>query len=243
VAWPVTVVNTIVADSLDYVATELEAATGGKGGEAKLQAAVSALLQKIIKEHKRVLFNGDGYDKAWHAEAEKRGLPNFRNTVDALPVLRSKKNIDLFKKFNVLGKQEVESRAHIFTEKYIKQVLIEAETMLAMANTQILPAAIRHQTELAEAVAATEAADVDASDLRLSLREHAGLVTELRGFIAALDQAVAHEDGDPAAHAVHIRDAIVPAMTEVRRLADELETRVADDLWPLPGYREMLSIK
>lgn len=244
VAWPVTVVNTIVADSLDHIADELEKALGGKPSEGKLMPAVGALLQKIIKQHKRVLFNGDGYDAAWHKEAEKRGLPNLRNTADALPALKAKKNIDLFKRFNVLNKQEVESRAHIFAEKYCKQVLIEAETMVSMANTQVMPAAIRQQTELAEGVAATAAADVDDPGLRKTLDEHVARVGRLREAVAAVEEAVAHNGGgDPFSHAQHVRDELVPAMVQLREVADELETRIAEDLWPLPSYREMLSIK
>jgi glutamine synthetase len=205
---------------------------------------VGALLQKIIKQHKRVLFNGDGYDVAWHKEAEKRGLPNLRNTADALPALKAKKNIDLFKRFNVLNKQEVESRAHIFAEKYCKQVLIEAETMVSMANTQVMPAAIRQQTELAEGVAATAAADVDDPGLRKTLDEHVSRVGRLRAALAAVEEAVAHNGGgDPFSHAQHVRDELVPAMVQLREVADELETRIAEDLWPLPSYREMLSIK
>jgi glutamine synthetase len=241
VAWPVTVINTIVAESLDYVATELEKV---KGNSAKLQQAVASLLQKIIKEHKRVIFNGDGYDIAWHAEAEKRGLPNFKNTVAALPILRSKKSIDLFKRYGVLSKQETESRAYIFAEKYVKQIIIEADTMVSMVNTQILPAGIRQQTELAEAVSATAAADVDDDDLRRTLQSHVILVGKTRAAVTSLDQLIDHHEGDdPFKHAQYLNDKVLPAMATLRELADELETRIAADLWPLPGYREMLSIK
>jgi glutamine synthetase len=244
VAWPVTVINTIVAESLDSVATELEKV---KGNGPKLQQAVAAILQKIIKEHKRVIFNGDGYDPAWHAEAEKRGLPNFRNTVDALPILRSRKSIELFKKYSVLSKQETESRAYIFAEKYVKQLTIEAETMVSMFNTQILPAAIRHQTELAEAVSATAAADVDDDELRQALQAHIAVITRARAAARQLEHASnghgGDHAGDPFKHAQHIRDKVLPAMAALREAVDELETRVAEDLWPLPGYREMLSIK
>jgi glutamine synthetase len=244
VAWPVTVLNTIVADSLSWIADDLEKAVGAKGGEAKLQGAVGTLLQRIIKQHKRVIFDGDGYDVSWHKEAEKRGLPNMRNTADALPVLKSKKNIDLFKKFSVLSKTEVESRAHIFAEKYCKQVIIEAETMVSMANTQILPAAVRHQTELAEAVTATEAAQVNDSDLRDNLSEHVAAVSRLRGAIAGLDKALTEHHGhDPFEHAAYLRDAVVPAMGVLREAADQIETRVAEDIWPIPSYRQMLSIR
>ncbi|MEK6701809.1 MAG: glutamine synthetase III, partial [Planctomycetota bacterium] len=153
VAWPTTVLNTMVADSLDYMCGELEKAIGKTTDEAKVLAAVRGVLQKVFKQHKRVLFNGDGYDKAWHDEAAKRGLPNHRETVSALSVLSSKKNVDLFKRFKVLTKIELDSREHIYLEKYNKQLLIEAETAVVMARTLVLPAAIRFQVELAEAVA------------------------------------------------------------------------------------------
>jgi glutamine synthetase len=247
VSWPVTVLNAIVADSLDYVATQLEKAVGksGTASEAKLQSAVSALLQKIVKQHKRILFNGDGYDPAWHAEAEKkRGLLNLRNTAAALPVLKTKKNLDLFKEFSILSKNELLSRTHIYAEKYVKQVLIEAETMVGMARTQILPAAIRQQTELAEGVAATASADVDDSELRGQLEEFVTLSAKLRGAIDALETAIEMDaHGDPIEHAQHLQDHAVGAMAELREAADALEMHVAADIWPLASYREMLSIK
>jgi len=242
-AWPATVLNTIVAESLDVVGTMLEKDIGKTHTEARLQAAVRAVLQKIVKQHRRVLFDGDGYTKEWHAEAAKRGLPNFKESVSALMTLGSRKNIELFKKYRVLNKVEVESREHIFLEKYNKQVLIEAETAIVIAKTQILPAAIRHQTELAEVVAATEAADVDAGDSRAALEEYAGLVSQLRKAIGKLDHSTAGHAADIHKHAEHIRDHVRPAMAELRAVADELEARIPRDLWPLPGYREMLTIK
>ncbi|MFN0132472.1 MAG: glutamine synthetase III [Phycisphaerales bacterium] len=239
VAWPVTVLNTIVADSLSFIADELEKAPKGK-----LPQAVSSLLARIIKEHKRVLFDGDGYDAAWHQEAERRGLPNHKNTASALPALKSKKAVDLFKRFKVLSKTELESRAHIFAEKYCKQVVIEAETMASMIRTQILPAAVRHQTQMAQAVSASASADVEDPDLRAALSEFVAMTSTLRATVARLEDAVAHQaGGDPFEHAVHIRDEIVPAMADARDAADALEGVVAADLWPLPTYREMLSIK
>ncbi|MBL9032157.1 MAG: glutamine synthetase III [Phycisphaerae bacterium] len=239
VAWPVTVVNTIVADSLSYIADELEKAPKGK-----LAPAVSSLLARIIKEHKRVLFDGDGYDVSWHQEAERRGLPNLKNTASALPALKSKKAIDLFRRFKVLSKTELESRAHIFAEKYCKQVVIEAETMASMIRTQVLPAAIRQQTQMAKAVAASASAEVDDADLRAALADFVGLTGRLRAAVAALEAAVAHQHAtDPFEHAAHIRDHIVPAMAEARDASDALEGVIAADLWPLPTYREMLSIK
>lgn len=247
VSWPVTVLNTIVADSLDYIATQLEKGLGKEGAknEDKLRSTVLGVLQKVVKEHKRIIFNGDGYDTAWHEEAEKkRGLLNLRNTAAALPVLKSKKNADLFKKYSVLKKDEVDSRAFIYAEKYVKQVTIEAETMLGMARTQILPAAVRQQTELAQAVEATAAADVDDSEMREQLEEFVSLVGALRQAIAGLEKHLAdHGHGDPFAHAKHMQAHVVPAMAELREAVDGLEQVVAADLWPLASYREMLAIK
>ncbi len=243
VAWPATVLNTIVADSLDFICTQLERALGKSPTPAKLEQAVRTVLQKIVKQHRRVIFNGDGYTKDWHEEAKKRGLPNFRETVAALEVVDAKKNIEVFKKFGVLSKDEVLSRQHIFFEKYIKQVLIEAETAVLMAQTQVLPAAVRHHTELAEAVASGEAADVDVSSIREALEEHAELVGNLREAIEKLEEAIDHEGGDPHDHAKHVRDKVRPAMGDLREVVDELEKTVARDHWPLPTYREMLVIK
>jgi glutamine synthetase len=243
VAWPATVLNTIVAESLDFMATELEKAVGKNSSPEKLQSAVRALLQKVVKQHKRVLFDGDGYTKEWHAEAAKRGLPNHRESVSALQTISSKKNVELFKKYGVLNKIEAESREHILLEKYVKQVLIEGETAIEMARTQILPAAIRFQTELAENVAATEAADIDATDSRNQLETVVALVSRLRAGIAKLQKATDKDVDGVHKHAEQIRDEVRPAMNALREVADELETMIPRDLWPLPSYREMTTIK
>jgi glutamine synthetase len=244
VAWPITVLNTIAADSLNHVCNELEKSLGKNPSEAKFQQTVLKLLQKLIKQHKRVIFNGDGYDKAWHDEAEKkRKLPNLRSSVDALQHVATKKNVDMFKKFRVLSKVELESREHIYLEKYVKQVTIEAETATLIARTQILPASIEHQRHLAEAVAATEAADVEPGDLRQALVDFANMVTSFRMSIEQLEKAGEFSGHDPLHHAKHIHSKVLPAMMEVRKFADALEANVASDLWPLPSYREMLTIK
>lgn len=243
-AWPTTVLNTIVADSLDKMCVELEKAIGkNSGNAAKVQAAVRAVLQGIVKKHKRVIFNGDGYDVAWHKEAAKRGLPNHRESVSALSVLTSKKNVQLFEKFKVLSKVESESRAHIYLEKYVKQLLIEAETAALMVRTLILPAAIRFQTELAEAVAATAAADVDPGETREQLEEYVELVDSLRKALARLEKESGHEGGDVHKHAEQVRDKVRPAMSDLREVVDALEQEIPADLWPLPTYREMLHVK
>ncbi len=242
-AWPNTVLNTMVTESLDDIATELEKAVGKNKSDATLQNAVRAILKGIIKKHKRVIFNGDNYSGEWHTEAAKRGLPNLKDSVDALPILKGKTAVELFRKYKVLSKAETESRAHIFLEKFNKQVMIEAETMISMARTLLLPAALDHQTRLAEAVSATLAADVECEDLRGSLETYADLVTRFRKAIDKLDEAAGHEDDDVLRHAKQIKAKLRPAMGELRTLADELETVVAADLWPIPTYRELLFIK
>lgn len=242
-AWPNTILNTMVAESLDYVANELEKALGKNPSPAKLQAEVRVLLKKLIKQHKRVIFNGDGYSKAWHEEAAKRGLPHLRDSVEALPVLKGKRALDLMSKYSVLSRIEMSSRAIIALEKYVKQVSIEAETMTAMARQLFIPAATQHQTQMAEAVASTMAADVDCEEQRQELTEFVGKVSRLKTATRNLEMALEHHDEDPMAHAQHIKKHVKPAMAELRSIVDELENVVSDDLWPIPSYRDMLFIK
>ncbi len=243
VAWPNTVLNTIVAESLDVVATELEKAAGVNPTPARMQSAVLAVLKRLIKEHKRVVFDGDGYSSDWHAAAAKRGLPHLKESVDAFPVLKSKKTVELFKKYGVLTKAEVESRHHIAVEKYVKQLVIEAETMVSIARTQIVPAALRHQRLLAETITATEGAGVDCDDTVQELTAFTGMVRDVRSGADALDAACAFHDDDGMKHALYIRAKVRPAMATLRAAVDALEPRVAADLWPLPTYRELLFLK
>jgi glutamine synthetase len=243
IAWPNTVLNTIVAESLDHVASELEKAVGSKPTPAKLQLGVIAVLKRLITDHKRVIFDGDNYSEEWHAEAERRGLPNLKDSVEALAVLRARKNAELFKKYGVLSPAEHESRTHIAIEKYIKQLAIEAETMVSIARGQVLPAALRHQHRIAEAVASTKAAGVDCADTVAALRSFCELVTRLRNATTAVEQASAHHDADPLTHAAQISRELKPAMAELRTTVDTLETLVAADLWPLPTYRDLLFLK
>jgi len=243
IAWPNTVLNTIVAESLDYVADQLEKAVGAKPTPAKLQAGVISVLKRLIKEHKRVIFDGDNYSEEWHAEAGRRGLPNLKDSVEAFGVLRARKNVDLFKKYGVLSKAEHDSRTHIMIEKYTKQLAIEAETMVSIARGQILPAALRHQKRMAETVTSTKAAGVDCADTTAALRSFVDLVTKLRNTTAAVEQASAHHDADPIKHAAQISRELKPVMAELRAIVDALENLVAADLWPLPTYRDLLFLK
>jgi len=244
IAWPNAVINTIVAESLDYIATELEKAVGTNPTEAKLKPAVKKLLKQVVKDHKRILFDGDNYSQEWHEEAAKRGLPILSDTVDALEALKAKKARDLFKKYGVLNPIELESRYETYIEQYATKIRIEADTMVSIAQNMILPAAVRYQGQLANTVAQTHAAEVPCEELRSSLEELCSLVCSFRAKASELQKLVddqrKHEGHDAAAY---LRDHVLPAMTEVRSLGDELEGIVADDLWPLPKYREMLFIK
>jgi glutamine synthetase len=241
IAGPNVVLNTIVAESIDFIATKLEADV--KGGKP-LNKAIQDLLPGILKESKKVVFNGDGYSEEWHKEAEKRGLPNLKNTVDAIPTIISKASIDLFGKYKVFTERELQARYTIFCEAYIKTINIEANLMVSIGRTMILPAAVRYQGELATAVNATKAAGVDCGAQMDLLKDYTGTLTTFQKALGALEHAQHHHaDGDAYAHAKHFRDHILPKMVDLRTAADKLETMVADDLWPLPTYQEMLFLK
>jgi glutamine synthetase len=243
IAFPNTVLNTIVAESLDVIATELEKAVGSKPSPAKLQDAVMKVLKKEIKEHKRVIFDGDNYSPDWHKEAAKRGLPILSDSVSSFAVLKSKKTADLFKAYGVLNKAEVESRYHIAVEKFVKQMGIEADTAVNMARTLVLGAALQQQELLASALGALDAAGVKAPDQKKALEEFVGLVSQLRKATARLEKANNVHTDDPLKHAQHIAKEVKPAMAELREVVDTLETQVSAEFWPLPSYSEMLFLK
>jgi glutamine synthetase len=243
IAWPNTVLNTIVAESLDHVAGELEKAAGAKATPEKVAQAAIGMVRKLIHEHKRIIFDGDNYSAEWHEEAKRRGLPILQDSVEAFPVLNSRKTADLFKKYGVLNKAEVDSRYHISVEKWVKQLGIEADTMGVMARTLILPAALEHQRRTAEALAATTGAGVEDKAGKAELTALVKLITEFRVAIDELEAEAAVQHEDPMAHARHIKAKVRPAMAEVRRLGDLLQLDVAADLWPMPVYRELLFLK
>ena len=240
IAGPLFILNTIVAESLDYVARELEEAMGGDA--SKLNDAVQKLLRSIVKQHKAIVFNGDNYSPAWHAEAKKRGLPNYANTVDALPRLIDKENVKLLADYKVLSERETHSRYEVYIERYCKEVRTEGLLSLNIARRMILPACYRYEKELASNVAALKSAGKRVK--RPTLDVVSRLVVGLEKAIDALQGTVdAHPKGDVLAHAKHYRDKVVPAMNAVRAAADALEDIVPDDLWPLPTYQEMLFIR
>jgi glutamine synthetase len=232
--------NTIVAESLDYIASQLEAAI--KSGK-DLTKAIQEALPPIVKEHKRVIFNGNNYAQEWHDEAAKRGLPNLKNTVEVLPVVTRKDTTELFAKYKVYSEKELTSRFNILAEAYVKTLNIEANTAVMIAKGQILPAALRYQKEVAESVAAAKAAGIANPPGGETLSTLVAAIGDLTKGITALEKASAHHDGDAYGHAKHMREHVFPALGTLRTAADKLETLVADDLWPLPTYREMLFIK
>jgi len=240
ISGPNTVLNTIVAESLDYIATHLEADI--KKG-MNLVKAVQDLLPGIVREHKRIIFNGNNYAEAWHKEAEKRGLPNLRNTPDALPALIRKDSIELFTKYKVYSEKELQSRYIIYAEAYAKTLNIEGQTALMMARTIILPACLRYQKEVAESISAAKAAGATTPAGAETFAALLTAIAALQQAIAKLEKALAHGGDDPFLHAKHMRDHVLPAMNETRKAVDNLETMVADDLWPLPTYREILFVK
>ncbi len=239
IAGPQVALNTMLAESLDYIASALEKTVKKDG--SNLSDAVTALLQSIIKEHEAVIFNGDGYSEAWHKEAEKRGLANLHTTPEALPVMTSKETVDLFAKYAVLSERELESRKSIYLEQYIKKITTEALLVIKMSRTMIFPGAVRYQNQLAETCANLRAIGKDC--VMVSLDD---LTAKLRGMQKAaneLEELLGHSSDDLQEEASHMCAAVLPKMLEVRVFADALEGVVADDLWDLPSYQEMLFIK
>jgi glutamine synthetase len=246
IAWPNTALNTMAAESIDYVATKLEDAL--KKNKNDIPAAVQAVCKEVLAENKHIIFNGDNYSEEWHAEAERRGLPNFRNSVEALPELVKKDVKDLFAKYKVLTEEELVSRYNVQLEGYCKTVNIEALLTASIATTMIIPAALQYQTRIASAIVQTREAGVSGLDLsghEKLLRDVADRVSKLRLAVEKLD-ALSHEvdegDSDPLHHAKFYQQKVIPAMNGVRAIADELELICDDSLWPLPKFREMLYI-
>ena len=239
IAGPLVALNTIVAESLDFIATELQKKTGGD--TTRLPAAVEELLQKLISDHKSVIFNGNGYSQEWQEEARSRGLPNLKATPEALDALVAPATITMFEKYGVLSEREVRSRYEIYMERYCKDLNTEAQAALQIAKTMILPAAYRYQGELVDI--ATKLKTLGQSPHLGTLDKLTRLVGELEGGIEALDHAATHQGCDIRGEVAHFHDDVVPAMLVIRNTADQLEAILPDDLWPLPTYREMLFIK
>jgi glutamine synthetase len=230
-SFPNTVLNTIVAESVDDLSAKLT--TQLKKAGATLEKAVAAVVKDVWANNKQVVFDGDGYSEEWHKEAKKRGLANLKSTVEALPWLTNKQTVAAFKKYKVLSKRELESREEVFTEQYVTNINIEAETAASIARTMLLPAAIRYLNELR------------VTGLEDLVGEVEPIVKEFHFALTKLEDANLDENHPENIHkeAAYMRDSVMLAMEDTRDGADRLEKLVADDLWPLPKYSEMLFIK
>jgi glutamine synthetase len=228
---PNTVLNTIVAEALDYLSEELEdALTGGKS----LEEALRPIIQKSYNENKMVVFGGDGYSEEWHAEAARRGLLNLPATPDALPYLVADDTLTVFSNYGVLSERELHARYEVSLEQYITKLNIESEVTATMARTLLLPAAVRYKAELLMAEEPELAAEIG------------DLITSFVDQMKALEDVNLKEnqpEEEILEHAKYMHDVVFPAMGAVREVADTLEKIVADDLWPLPKYSEILFIK
>ena len=228
-AFPNTVLNTIVAEAIDDLADKLE--TELEGG-AEVGAAVAAVVKESYGANSQVVFGGDNYSDEWHAEAASRGLKNLRTTPDALPEVIAEGTVAAFERYGVLSRRELEARFEVWVEQYTGLANIEAETAKSIAKTMLLPAALRH------------AALIDDSDIDGIDDEIKGLIADFVARIGELERANRYPDGVEGLElAEYARDSQLAKMAEVRELADRLEDVVADDLWPLPKYSEMLFIK
>lgn len=235
ISGPNVVLNTIVAEAFSEACDALEKADN-------FDEAVHDLIKQYATEHQRVVFNGNGYSDAWVEEAEKRGLPNIRSMVEAIPALTTEKAVSMFEKFKVFTKAELESRAEIKFESYAKAINIEARTMIDMASKQIIPAIIKYTKDLADTVVAVKEAGADASVQAELLTEVSGLLAETKKALEALkvvtDQAVAMEEGEDQARFYHFD--VVPAMEALRTPVDTLEMIVDKEAWPMPSYGDLI---
>ena len=235
IANPNIVLNTIVAEAFADACDILEKADD-------FDLAVHDLIKEYLTENQRIIFNGNGYSDAWVAEAERRGLPNIKSMVEAIPAITTDKAVELFERFNVFTKAELESRAEIQYEAYAKAINLEARTMIDMASKQFLPAFIKYTKTLADTINAVKAAGVDATVQTEALKEVSALMAETK---AALDrlvkvtgEAAAKEEGEVQATYYHTE--VVPAMDALRTPVDKLEMIVDKEAWPMPSYGDLI---
>jgi glutamine synthetase len=240
VSGPLIVLNTMLADSLDWMAERLEAELA-KGLD--LNTAILTVLKEVMEQHGAVVFGGNGYSEEWHKIAvEERGLANLRTTADALPVLKEDYIEALFKKTGVLTPVELESRFEVYSEQYVKSIDVEAKLVVSMAKTMIYPAAVEYLAKLSSTV--TALVDLGISLEKSSAKKIADLANSMMAatdkLSAALDK---HDFASIEEELQYCAKTIRPLMDEVRVYADGLEAEVADEFWPLPTYQEMLFIK
>jgi glutamine synthetase len=240
VSFPIVVLNTAVAEAIDDLCTSLEK----KLKKKDLEVSLKEVLVETLKETHKIVFNGDGYSDDWQKEAKKRGLLNLKTTADALPLLKSKKNTDLFEKYKVLNGREVHSRLEIWAEQYVTNLNIEVDTTEAMARTMVYPAAVRYITELATAVKETKALGLKNSGSEEMLKTVNSALNDLGKALENLTKVQSSlKGGDALQQCKEYKEKVIPAMNKIRDAVDFLERYTADDYWPLPIYREMLFVK
>ena len=240
VAGPLVALNTILADSLEWMADQLQQKLQAGTG---LDEAALAVLQQVMHQHGAAIFGGDGYSADWHRMAvEERGLENLRNSADALPVLKRPEVRELFERHGVLSPVELESRFAVYAEQYILAIDVEVKLALQMARTQVYPAAVRYLRELGSALQEQQAMGLQPS---LTVRNQIGeLLHRLNNGCDALEQGLAEAPhGDLQAHIRHCADRLLPLLAELRAAVDGLEAVVDDGLWPLPTYQELLFVR
>lgn len=241
ISFPIVVLNTIVAEAIGELCTELEEQI--ESGKS-LEDALGRTLRDNLGETKDIIFNGDGYSDEWQKEAEKRGLLNLPTTMDALPKLTDEKNIKLFEKHNVLNEREIHSRQEIWAEQYLTTINIESDTTEEIAKTMVYPAAIRYMNELAENVDRIDKLGLVNTGSTAMLHKVNDGLNDLNESLEILRKAVLSVEGDEVMdRARQVKEKVIPAMIEIRDAVDFLERYTADDYWPLPIYREMLFVK
>ncbi|MDX1617514.1 MAG: hypothetical protein R3224_01930, partial [Balneolaceae bacterium] len=241
ISFPIVVLNTIVAEALDAMCSELETKVNA---EDSFEEALGEVLRDSLTNSEDIIFNGDGYSEEWKAEAEKRNLLNLRTTIDALPLLTDEKNVKLFEKHKVLNVREIHSRQEIWAEQYLTTINIEADTTEAIAKTMIYPAAVRYLTELADSAEKVDNLGLANTGATSMLKKVNSGLNDLDQALDSLREAIQKGNGETVIEqATQVKEDVIPAMNEIRDAVDFLERYVADDYWPLPIYREMLFVK
>ena len=225
--------NTAVAEALKVFCDELECS-------ADFNSSLNTLIKRELEKHRRILFNGNGYSKEWEKEAEKRGLSNYKRTPDALIHYCDEKNVALFQKHNIYTKEEMDSRLEISLDEYQKAIHIEAVTLIEILRRQNIPASLRFSSSLASSVQTKEAIGVAANADKVLCAKVSSLCDGLLLKTDELDECVASCPQETQLAAFHAADRIIPAMTEARKLSDELEKVVDKSFWPVPTYSEIL---
>ena len=229
------VLNTVIADEIEKFANILEAADD-------FDTTLHALIKDTIKNHKRIIFNGNGYDDSWVKEAESRGLLNLKTTPDALPYFKTEENIELFERQKVLSKEEVQSRYEILMDEYEKQINIEALTMLDIAKKDILPAASKFSKELTDTIVNKKAIGIDLTYELETAKKVSEYLTEAYQALITLEKDVKklHSIDDFEKSAFYVRDFIIQDMAALRKPCDELEVVTSNEAWPFPTYGKLL---